>query len=193
MILETDRLLLREMMLSDLDALLLVLGDAESMRYYPKPFDREMVQKWIDRQRRNYAQHGFGLWAMVLKATGEVIGDCGLVWQEIEGHQELEIGYHVRRDQQMQGYATEAAYACQDYAFNVLGRVGVARRRHRVISLIRPENIPSQRVAQKNGLKVVKEILWRDIPHYIYAVQRSESKLLATSNLSEAEKSKFKT
>ena len=192
MILETDRLLLREMTLSDLDALLLVLGDAESMRYYPKPFDCEMVQKWIDRQRRNYAQHGMGLWAMVLKATGEVIGDCGLVWQEVEGHQELEIGYHVRRDQQMQGYATEAAYACQDYAFNVLGRVGVARRRHRVISLIRPENIPSRRVAQKNGLKVVKEILWRDIPHYIYAVQRSESKLLATSNLSEAEKSKFK-
>ncbi|MEH2277368.1 MAG: GNAT family N-acetyltransferase [Nostoc sp.] len=185
MILESDRLLLREMMLSDLDALLLVLGDAESMRYYPKPFDCEMVQKWIDRQHRNYAQHGVGLWAMVLKATGEVIGDCGLIWQEVEGHQELEIGYHVRRDQQMHGYATEAAYACQDYAFNGLGC-------DRVISLIRPENIPSRRVAQKNGLKVVQEKLWRDIPHYIYAVQRSESKLFATSNLSEAEKSEFK-
>ncbi|MHC5597906.1 MAG: GNAT family N-acetyltransferase [Nostoc sp.] len=185
MILETDRLLLREMSLSDLDALLLVLGDAESMRYYPKPFDREMVEKWIDRHCRSYAQHGLGLWAMVLKATGEVIGDCGLVWQEVEGHQELEIGYHVRRDQQMQGYATEAAYTCQDYAFNVLGR-------HRVISLIRPENIPSRRVAEKNGLKIVRETLWRDIPHYIYAVQRSESKLFAKSNLLEAEKSKFK-
>ncbi|MEH2411509.1 GNAT family N-acetyltransferase [Nostoc sp.] len=183
MILETDRLLLREITLFDLDALLLVLGDTESMRYYPKPFDREMVQKWIDRHRHNYAQHGVGLWAMVLKTTGEVIGDCGLIWQEVEGRQELEIGYHVRRDQQMQGYATEAASACQDYAFNVLGL-------NRVISLIRPENIPSRRVAQKNGLKVVQEILWRDIPHYIYAVQRSESKLLATSNFSEAEKSK---
>ncbi|MEH2009005.1 GNAT family N-acetyltransferase [Nostoc sp.] len=179
MILETQRLLLREMTLSDLDALLLVLGDTESMRYYPKPFDREMVQKWIDRQRRNYAQHGFGLWAMVLKATGEVIGDCGLVWQEVEGHQELEIGYHVRRDQQMQGYATEAAFACQEYAFNVLDKA-------RVISLIRPENIPSRRVAEKNGLKIVQETLWRDIPHYIYAVQRSESELLTTSNFSEA-------
>ncbi|MEH2391826.1 MAG: GNAT family N-acetyltransferase [Nostoc sp.] len=72
MILETDRLLLREMTLSDLDALLLVLGDAESMRYYPKPFDCEIVQKWIDWQCRNYAQHGMSLWAMVLKATGEV-------------------------------------------------------------------------------------------------------------------------
>lgn len=165
MILETQRLFLREMTLSDLDALLLVLGDAESMRYYPKPFDREMVEKWIDRHRRNYAQHGLGLWAMVLKTTGEVIGDCGLVWQEVEGHQELEIGYHVRRDQQMQGYATEAAYACQDYAFNVLGCA-------RVISLIRLENIPSRRVAEKNGLKVVQKTLWRDIPHYIYAVER---------------------
>ncbi len=120
---------------------------------------------------------------MVLKTTGEVIGDCGLVWQEVEGHQELEIGYHVRRDQQMQGYATEAASACQEYAFNVLDNV-------RVISLIRPENIPSRRVAEKNGLKIVQETLWRDIPHYIYAViyavQRSESKLLTTSNFSEA-------
>ncbi|MHC5675577.1 GNAT family N-acetyltransferase [Nostoc sp.] len=179
MILETQRLFLREMTLSDLDALLLVLGDAESMRYYPKPFDREMVEKWIDRHRCNYAQHGLGLWAMVLKATGEVIGDCGLVWQEVEGHQELEIGYHVRRDQQMQGYATEAACACQEYAFNVLDS-------DRVISLIRPENIPSRRVAEKNSLKIVQETLWRDIPHYIYAVQRSESKLFATSNFSEA-------
>ncbi|MEH2090569.1 GNAT family N-acetyltransferase [Nostoc sp.] len=180
MILETQRLLLREMTLSDLDALLLVLGDADSMRYYPKPFDREMVEKWIERHRHNYAQHGLGLWAMVLKTTGEVIGDCGLIWQEVEGQQELEIGYHVRRDQQMQGYATEAASACQDYAFNVLGS-------DRVISLIRPENIPSRRVAEKNGLKVVQETLWRDIPHYIYAVQRSERKLLTTSNLRNRE------
>ncbi|MGF1933765.1 MAG: GNAT family N-acetyltransferase [Nostoc sp. ChiQUE02] len=185
MILETDRLLLREMQISDLDALLVVLGDPESMRYYPKPFDREMVQKWIDRHRSNYAQHGVGFWAMVLKATGEIIGDCGLLWQEVEGRQELEIGYHVRRDQQMQGYATEAAYACQDYAFNVLDC-------DRVISLIRPENIPSRRVAEKNGLKVVQETLWRDIPHYIYAVQRSESKVFTTNNFSEAEKPKFK-
>lgn len=165
MILETDRLLLREIQISDLDALLIVLGDVESMRYYPKPFDREMVQKWIERHRCNYAHYGVGLWAMILKATDKVIGDCGLVWQKVEGRKELEIGYHVRRDQQMQGYATEAAYACQDYAFNVLSC-------DRVISLIRPENIPSRRVAEKNGLKVVQEILWRDIPHYIYAVQR---------------------
>ncbi|MBN3959048.1 GNAT family N-acetyltransferase [Nostoc sp. NMS8] len=185
MILETQRLFLREMTPSDLDALLLVLGDAESMRYYPKPFDREMVRNWIDRHRRSYVQHGLGLWAMVLKTTGELIGDCGLIWQEVEGHQELEIGYHVRRDQQMQGYATEAASACQDYAFNILGCD------HRVISLIRPENISSQRVAQKNGLKVVQETLWRDIPHYIYAVQRSQSKFFTISNFSEVEKSKF--
>lgn len=55
MILETQRLLLREMKFSDLDALLLVLGDVESMRFYPKPFDREMVERWIDRHRRNYS------------------------------------------------------------------------------------------------------------------------------------------
>lgn len=167
MILETKRLLLREMTLSDLDALFVVLSDAESMRYYPKPFDYGMVQTWIEQNLLRYAQYGCGLWAMVLKATGEVIGDCGLVWQDVEGQQELEIGYHVRRDLQRQGYATEAASACRDYAFNIL-------KSDRVISLIRPENTPSRRVAEKNGLKIVQETLWRNIPHYIYASERSK-------------------
>lgn len=167
MILETERLVLREMTTDDFDALLIVLGDADSMRYYPKPFDSDHVKNWIEWNRRNYKQYGVGLWAMVLKATSEVIGDCGLIWQQVEGRQELEIGYHVRRDLQCQGYATEAARACRDYAFNILGQ-------NRVISLIRPENIPSCRVAEKNNLKVTKETLWRDIPHYIYAIEASE-------------------
>jgi RimJ/RimL family protein N-acetyltransferase len=149
----------------DTDALLAVLGDAESMRYYPKPFDQEMVEAWVAGQRARYARDGFGLWAMVLKATGEVIGDCGLMVQEVDGVREVEVGYHVCRDQQNQGLATEAARACMEYGFNRLGLT-------RLISLIRPENLPSRRVAEKNGLTIEKEVDWKGLRHFVYVARR---------------------
>ncbi len=68
------------------------------MRYYPAPYDRSGVEQWIERNRQRYANDGVGLWAMVLKATGEMIGDCGIIRQEVEGEYLYEIGYHLRRD-----------------------------------------------------------------------------------------------
>lgn len=164
---ETPRLLLREMRPADLEPLLALLGDPVSMRYYPRPFDRKQVQQWIERHQGSYRQSGAGLWTMVLKATGEIIGDCGLIWQEVASYQEFEIGYHVHRDFQCQGYATEAARFFRDYAFTELNR-------ERVISLIRPENLPSRRVAEKNHLKIIQETLWHGLRHYIYAMERAE-------------------
>ncbi|MBR8837201.1 MAG: GNAT family N-acetyltransferase [Stigonema ocellatum SAG 48.90 = DSM 106950] len=165
-VLETRRLILREMTLDDLDNLLAVLCDPEAMKFYPKPFDRQMTQGWIVRSMHNYSQHGFGLWAVVLKHSGELIGDCGLVMQEVDGVEEVEIGYHVRRDLWGQGLATEAAQACRDYGFNHLGF-------DKLISLIHPANIASRRVAQKNGMTLVKKTEWRNKPTCIYAVERS--------------------
>jgi hypothetical protein len=89
--------------------LLRVLSDPETMRFYPAPYDRAGVEDWIARGIRRYAEHGHGLWAMVLKASGEMIGDCGLTVQNVDGADEIEIGYHVRRDLWGQGLATEAA------------------------------------------------------------------------------------
>jgi hypothetical protein len=77
-ILETPRLILREFQLDDIDALAHVICDRETMRFYPTPFDRNGVEEWISRNRNRYAKDGHGLWAMVLKANGELIGDCGL-------------------------------------------------------------------------------------------------------------------
>jgi ribosomal-protein-alanine N-acetyltransferase len=162
---ETNRLRLREMALEDVEALLPVLGDAESMRYYPKPFDREMVEAWGAWNRERYAQDGFGLWAMVLMATCEVIGDCGLMAQEVDGAWEVEVGYHVRRDMQNRGLATEAARACMEYGFERLGLP-------RIISLIRLENLPSRRVAEKNGLAIEKEVDWKGLRHFVYVARR---------------------
>jgi RimJ/RimL family protein N-acetyltransferase len=163
--LATPRLVLREFMTADVDALEGILGDPVAMQYYPAPFDRKGVEEWIERNRNRYRGEGFGLWAMLLRATNEVIGDCGCFLQDVDGRDDIEIGYHVRRDLWGNGYATEAAQACMQYAFTKLG-VG------RVISLIRPENLQSIRVAEKNGLTCEKIIFWRGYDHCIYAKSR---------------------
>lgn len=117
MILETERLFLREMTMGDFDALYAVLSDAEIMQHYPYSFDEERVRSWIERNMKRYTDDGFGLWAVCLKDTGEMIGDCGLTLQNIEGQMLPEIGYHIRRDQQRKGYAKEAAAGVRDWAF----------------------------------------------------------------------------
>lgn len=166
-ILETPRLTLREFTSDDTEALELVLSDPEAMRFYPAPLDRAGVEQWIVRNRERYARYGHGLWAMVLKSSDEMVGDCGLTVQEVDGVDEVEIGYHVRRDLWGQGLATEGARACRDYGF-------VRLPVERLISLIRPQNLPSQRVAEKNGMTVWKEIVWRGLPHLVYAIQRRD-------------------
>ena len=117
MILETERLFLREMTMDDFDALYAVLSDAEIMQHYPYSFDEERVRSWIERNMKRYTDDGFGLWAVCLKDTGEMIGDCGLTLQNIDGQMLPEIGYHIRKDQQRKGYAKEAAMAVRDWAF----------------------------------------------------------------------------
>lgn len=168
-ILETPRLYLREFVPEDAGALALVISDAETMRHYPSAYDRAGVEEWIARNRRRYAQNGHGLWAMLLKSTGELIGDCGATVQLADGVEELEIGYHLRRDQWGHGYATEAARACRDWAF-------ANRSVDRIISLIRSENIPSRRVAERNGMALWKEVVYRDLPHCVYRIDRPYSK-----------------
>ena len=115
------------------------------MRFYPAPFDRAGVEEWIARNQRRYLNDETGLWAMVEKSTGELIGDCGITKQEVDGELLYEIGYHLRRDQWGQGFATEAAQACKAWGFANLSA-------DRIISLIRPENLPSRRVAERNGM-----------------------------------------
>jgi ribosomal-protein-alanine N-acetyltransferase len=167
-ILETPRLILREFCPEDVDALAGVLSDPETMRFYPTPFDRTGVEEWITRNCRRYTKYGHGLWAMVLKAHGELIGDCGLVVQEVDGANEVEIGYHVHRDQWGQGLATEAARACRDFGFSHLSV-------ERLISLIRPENQASRRVAEKNGMTIWKEVIRVGLPHLVYSIRRDQT------------------
>jgi ribosomal-protein-alanine N-acetyltransferase len=167
LILETGRIVLREFVSADAPALAAVLTDPVTMRFYPSSYTPAGVDEWIERNRKRYAIDRHGLWAMILKQSGELIGDCGLIRQRIEQVEEVEIGYHVRRDLWNHGLATEAAAACRDYGF---ARLSVDR----LISLIRPENLASRRVAEKIGMRLWKQVEWYQLPHTVYIIRRAE-------------------
>ena len=164
---ETARLVLRPLTPEDEATLATVLSDAETMRWYPRPFTGDEVREWIERQLGRYSS-GTGLLGLVEKQTGRLIGDCGPVWQEVEGRTELEIGYHVSRERWNQGFATEAARVVIDYAFENFGV-------ERVVSMIRPENLASRRVAEKNGLTLERMVFWRNYETCIYQRTRSSA------------------
>lgn len=169
MILETQRLILREMTQADLPALRRILQDEETMVAYNGAFDEAETQAWLDRQLARYAQYGFGLWAVVLKQTGEMIGQCGLTMQPWHGDEVLEVGYLFNRAFWHHGYATEAARGCMEYAFDRLGA-------KEICSIIRDTNQPSRRVAERNGLVLrdtwVKHYRGVDMPHVRYCATR---------------------
>ena len=161
-VLTTERLVLREMTGADLDHIAALFGDEEVMRYYPKPMTRDESRSWVEWNQRLYRSQGFGLWAMVLRDTGEFAGDCGLTPQYVDGIKEIEVGYHVCTSLQGNGYATEAAAAARDFARDVLFL-------SRLIAIINPANVPSQRVAGKIGLKPEKRATVFGSEQIIYA------------------------
>lgn len=169
MILETERLALRELDQSDFAALRAILQDEQVMYAYEHAFTNREVQAWLDRQRDRYAKDGFGLWAMVEKATGEMMGQCGLTLQDWGERQVPEIGYHLRRDRWRQGFAIEAAAACREYGFHTLNFP-------ELFSIIRDSNHPSQCVALRNGMALrgsfVKRYQGVDMPHLVFSVKR---------------------
>lgn len=169
MILETERLVLREMTREDFSGLARILQDPQVMYAYEHPFSDEEVQSWLDRQLERYAWDGFGLWAVVEKADGDFIGQCGITMQDWSGRTVPEIGYHLRRDKWHQGFAAEAAVACREYAFHKLGIP-------EVFSIIRDNNFPSQHVALRNGMSVcgsfTKHYYGMEIPHLVFSVRR---------------------
>lgn len=151
----------------DVDALLAIFADPVAMEHFPAVWTRDMVVAFVARNQERYARDGHSLWAVLRKDTGELIGDCGLARQELPTGPEIEVGYHFRRDQWGKGFATEAARACLRHGFEVL-------RAGRLISLIRPENHPSRRVAERNGLRPSGEVLWSGLPHLIYSISAAE-------------------
>lgn len=161
-VLETERLWLRPYETADFEPLHAIFSDPETMRHYPAPFTRGQTRDWMANNRKRYSKDGYGLWAVCLKSTGTLIGDCGLVKQTLDGKTEVEIGYHVARDHWSNGYASEAAAACKSYGFDRLGLP-------LLISIIAPGNTASIRVAEKIGFALRKEAFIFGKNHLIYA------------------------
>lgn len=169
---ETERLIIREMVQSDLDALCKILCDEEVMRAaYGSAFSVEEAQNWMNRHFKRYAEYGFGLWAVVLKETNEMIGQCGLTMQSWREKELLEIGYLFQKAYWHKGYATEAAMACKEYAFSVLNAGSV-------YSMIRDTHIASQNVAVRNGMKIVdtftKNFRYEDMDFFLYCAENNK-------------------
>ena len=141
------------------------------MYAYEGAFSNEEVQAWLDQQITRYQKDGVGLYAVIQKDTGVMIGQCGLTIQKIPDQELLEIGYLFQKEAWHQGYATEAAKACKKYAFQVL-------KAEEVFSIIRDSNLPSQNVAKRNGMtpkgSFIKYYRGIRMPHYIFSVKRDD-------------------
>lgn len=162
----TGRLRLRPLTPDDVEPLFEVLGEAETMRWYPEPFDRDGVVAWIGSAIGSYQSNGLGLLAIEERASGEFLGDCGPEIRVVDGEPHVELGWHVRRDRWGQGIATEAGVACSDWCFGSLDL-------DHVISLIRPENRQSWRVAEKLGMTIWKETQYGGFHHRVYRLNRA--------------------
>jgi len=172
---ETERLILREYAAEDFDAIYDILSDPETMRHYPKPFDEERTRGWIEWNRQNYRTYGFGLWAVVLKETGELIGDCGLTIQRIDGELLPEIGYHIHKKYWRRGFGSEAARAVRDWAFQ-------NTEYDCLYSYMKHTNVGSYSTAVANGMKRVKEYPdEKNGTSYAYAITREEWRSLGAN------------
>ena len=170
-ILLTKRLMLREMINEDRDALSMIITDPETMKYYPKPYDDNGVNRWIKWCIDSYKKNNFGLWSVVYKETGKMIGDCGISMQKINNIWRPEIGYHLNKDYHQQGIGKEMSQAVRDYFFTHYDF-------DEVYSYMNKDNIPSRKTAEANGMTLVEEYIEDDTPHLVYRITREEWKNL---------------
>jgi [ribosomal protein S5]-alanine N-acetyltransferase len=158
---ETERLRLRDQAAEDIAFFAEMLGDPDTLVHWPRPLTYEEAERWIAQNQRRYAEDGFGWWAVELRETGELLGDCGLATYQIDGRSEVELGYHFHRRHWGNGYATEAAAACVDIAR--------ARGLTRLIALILPANEASQRVAARVGFAPERDVMHANMHHVLWS------------------------
>ena len=168
-IIETARLILREMTQSDMPGLSAILQNEQTMYAYEGAFNDTETQEWLNRNLRRYQEDGVGLWAVIIKDTGAMIGQAGITMQDVEGERVPEVGYLFNRSHWHNGYAIEAAFACKEYGFAILGY-------SEIFTIVRDTNIPSLNVAIRNGMLIRKRFVKRyrgvDMPHFVFSVKK---------------------
>jgi ribosomal-protein-alanine N-acetyltransferase len=167
---ETERLILLPMQANDFYALHEIFTDPNVMACFDcDPFTHAQMEHWLKRNLDHQIEFWYGLFSIIRKSDGKLIGDCVLEQMEVDGIRAAELGYDFRSDIWNQGFATEAASAVRDFAFRVLSLP-------QLISLIRVGNTASQCVAEKIGMKNAGTFKRYGIQYYRYAIENSSEK-----------------
>ncbi|WP_278550565.1 GNAT family N-acetyltransferase [Cloacibacillus evryensis] len=170
---ETERLIMREITEADFEAASRILGDAGVMYAWEHGFSEEEVRRWIGECIRRYKDDGFSYLAAVEKTSGEIIGFIGPLVETIEGCRHFGVAYILMKERWGMGYATEGARASLACAFERLGA-------ERVIAVIRPENSASRGVAKRLGMEIegrfIRHYRGKEMPHLIYAISKEKWK-----------------
>jgi [ribosomal protein S5]-alanine N-acetyltransferase len=165
MILETPRLILRPFVTDDLDPMAKLMPNKDFMRLSMGPMTQEQTKSFLDKVI-GWNRDGMpSQFAMIVRSSETLAGYCGFFHHEVDGKMEIEIGYRLDRACWNRGLASEAARTVRDHGFRDL-------RLEYVISLIHPENHPSRRVAEKNGMILERETTFRGFPTFVFAITR---------------------
>ncbi|MEX1192238.1 MAG: GNAT family N-acetyltransferase [Brumimicrobium sp.] len=162
--LQSERLITKFLTSDNVEDWIEFVSDSKSIAFFltfVKGTPQEAAKSWIDKQIERYCENRFGLQAIYDRKTNTFLGQCGLLLQEIDGNNEVEIGYSFLRKYWGNGYAPEAA----KLFFNYIKENKISDT---VISIIDINNTNSQRVAEKNGFKRGKQVLWKEMEVYIY-------------------------
>jgi [ribosomal protein S5]-alanine N-acetyltransferase len=168
-IIETGRIILRELEDNDADRLAEIYSDMEVMRYVGRGIvlTQEQAVKSIEQWKKYYRELGFGNWAVIEKASGNFIGLCGLSW--LEDKSDVEVSYLFAKEAWGKGYATETAGAVITFGFNTV-------KLKRIAALVYPQNTPSIHVIEKLGMKYeCDRIFFGDKLLRVYSLQKNET------------------
>jgi len=167
MILEATRLILRPFREKDVERFAELMANHDFMRFSLGPYTYEQTQGVLQKYL-SWNQAGLpSQFAVIFRGNNELIGYCGFLHQEVDGRNEIEIGYRLHPDYWNRGLASEAAQVVDDHAFRDLNLP-------KVISLVHPDNIASRRVAEKNGMKIERETVFRGFPTLVFAITREQ-------------------
>jgi ribosomal-protein-alanine N-acetyltransferase len=169
-IIETERILLRPFCIEDIDRFAEICANPNVMRYIAdgKPVSRDVIAEKIPEWIKLYEKQKYGLMALVMKDTEELIGFCGFIHQTVDEDEYIELGYRLDEAYWEKGIATEAAVAARDYAFNVL-------EIPMLISIINHQNDASKRVAKKVGMRLMKQTNFKNVLVDVFCLKREEA------------------